>query len=112
MKKRLIVLHSVGAGDAEHVEDILDDRLGCDAQAQTRLHQFFIITFDAAGVIELVEVGRDIGDVLGDLGGVIVACGGDDLAVKGREQMDQLDLLGSAEQAQFILSAGACRDAF
>ena len=62
-----------------------DNVLGRGAQVQTRLHQRFVVALDAAGVVELVEVGRNVGDVLGDLGGIAVAGCGNDLAVEGRE---------------------------
>ena len=94
-------LHGFRGSDLQQSQNIFDDNAGSHAQGQTGLHQRLFLALDTAGVVELVEEGSGVDDIVGQTGGVIVLGSADDLLRQGSQLADQFLFLAGGEQIQF-----------
>ena len=67
-----VFLHSLRYAYLEQCQDVLENLFDAQAQIYSRRTQVLVVAVDAAGVVELVEEGREVDAVARDARGIIV----------------------------------------
>ena len=98
-------LHDLGCGNLDEPERVRNDLPGGHAQRDTRLHDALVLALDAAGVVELVEQRRRVGEVMRDLRRVVACRRLDYDRRETREIKYQLAFLRRAQLEQLLFGA-------
>ena len=67
-----VFLHSLRYAYLEQGQDVLENLLDAQAQIYSRRAQVLVVAVDAAGVVVLVEEGREVEAIARDARGIIV----------------------------------------
>ena len=79
-----VFLHSLRYAYLEQCQDVLENLFDAQAQIYSRRTQVLVVTVDAAGVVELVEEGREVDAVARNARGIVVFGGESDLVGERR----------------------------
>ena len=80
----ILFLHSLRHAYLEQCQDVLENLFDAQTQIYSHRTQVLVVAVDAAGVVELVEEGREVDAVARDARGIIVFGGEGDLVGERR----------------------------